>query len=448
MSISLLNLSFQLTGIILCLLGILQVAAGPKHTQRMRYYFIAMFFILICFDVSNLLGQIFRGMAGPRWRLFLLLVNFGEFFSANLLLFCLSMFLASLADPEGKNPRTKRRLKCMACLQTVFLIVSQFSPLFYYIDSDNIYRRGLAYPLVDLIPLLMFLYDLWIFWNGRENLSGHEKNAFFICILLPLLATVVQPFIYGVYVVIFACVLAAIVMYFLLRIDETERFYAKEQENANLKINILLSQIQPHFIYNSLFVIQQLCMTDAELAGKAIGSFTQYLRHNMDSITMDTPIPFKEELNHVQCYVELQQLRFGERLHVEYDLGCTDFCLPTLTLQPIVENAVRYGVRKTASGEGTVRILSREMPDRVEVTVKDDGPGFVPETLGGEPEKARVGLRNVRERLEKICGGELRIETKLGKGTTVTLVLPKKGKAPAPEKQGLLSRLTGKKTNP
>ena len=99
--------------------------------------------------------------------------------------------------------------------------------------------------------------------------------------------------------------------------------------------------------------------------------------------------------------------------------------MPTLTLQPLVENAVTYGVRKSETGCGTVTIRSRAFPDRWEVSVTDDGPGFVPDSLPGDSERSHVGLRNVRERLKHTCGGELRIDSVLGEGTTVTIVLPK-----------------------
>ena len=108
-----------------------------------------------------------------------------------------------------------------------------------------------------------------------------------------------------------------------------------------------------------------------------------------------------------------------------YDLESTDFRLPTLTLQPLVENAVTYGVRKSETGRGTVTIRSREYPDRWEVSVTDDGPGFVPDSLPGDSERSHVGLRNVRERLKHTCGGELRIDSVLGEGTTATIILPK-----------------------
>ena len=425
MSIQMLNLSIQLAGLVLCLLAILQILVGPKVHGKADLYFMALFSCLFLYDANNLLGQIYRGKEGFGWRVVLNLLNLLEFVTAILLLYVMSLYLLYMAK-RNKERRIRKIITALFVGQLVLLFLSQIFGFIYYIDPANMYRRGPWYLIAYFFPLLMMLLDIYLLFSPSSSLTKKERFAFGMCLLFPLSATLLQPLIYGIYLVVFAAVVSALILYIFLRMEETERYYAQAAENANLKINIMLSQIQPHFIYNSLYVIQQLCATDAQAAGNAIGNFTQYLRHNMDSITIDTPIPFEEEIGHVRCYVQLQQLRFGDYLQVDYDLGCTDFCLPTLTLQPIVENAVRYGVRKTPGGKGTVHITTREKPDCYEITVKDDGPGFVPETLAGEQERARVGLKNVKERLERICQGELRIDTILGQGTTATLIIPKK----------------------
>lgn len=111
-------------------------------------------------------------------------------------------------------------------------------------------------------------------------------------------------------------------------------------------------------------------------------------------------------------------------LAVRYDIACADFSMPALTLEPLVENAIRHGGRKNAGGRGTVVIATRETPECFEVSVTDDGPGFDPAALP-EDERGRVGLRNVRERLAQVCGGTLEIESAPGRGTTATIILPK-----------------------
>ena len=212
-------------------------------------------------------------------------------------------------------------------------------------------------------------------------------------------------------------------MYIFLLSDRTERYYRQVEENASLQMEIMLSQIRPHFIFNTLGAIRRLCRNDPE-AREAIGKFSTYLRGNMDSLALREPVAFTSELEHTKAYLELEQLRFGDELTVVYDLETTGFLLPTLTLQPLVENAVVHGIRAKASGAGTVTVATRETAEAFEISVSDDGPGFDPDR---KPEDGRnhIGLENVRRRLEQLCSGELRIESGPGKGCRVTMILPK-----------------------
>ena len=120
-------------------------------------------------------------------------------------------------------------------------------------------------------------------------------------------------------------------------------------------------------------------------------------------------------------------MRFEDALRVRYDIACTDFRIPTLTLQPLAENAVRHGVRGSKKAAGTVTIATREYGDRYEVTITDDGLGFDPDAPPANDGRSHVGIPNVRERLRRVCGGELRIESVPGQGTTATIFLHKEG---------------------
>ena len=131
-----------------------------------------------------------------------------------------------------------------------------------------------------------------------------------------------------------------------------------EKKNSELQkkqTQIMVSQIQPHFLYNTLSAIYVLCDDDPELAKETIMDFSKYLRHNMNSLNGSECVPFEQELKHTETYLAIEKLRFGPKLTVEYDIGCTDFRLPPLSLQPIAENAVKHGVRSRKDG-GTVTI--------------------------------------------------------------------------------------------
>ena len=207
---------------------------------------------------------------------------------------------------------------------------------------------------------------------------------------------------------------------------QSKRAAEMEKELMENNISIMLSQIQPHFLYNSISSIQMLCKKNPDMAQKALGEFAGFLRGNMDSLNSTKLIPFTKELRHVKAYLYLEKMRFGEMLQIEYDIRIKDFCVPPLTIQPIVENASKYGVGDKETG-GTIFIGTREEKDAFVIIIADDGIGFDSKTidkLDGD-KKSHVGIKNVREHIEKQCRGRLSIDSKVGVGTTVTIRIPK-----------------------
>ena len=197
-----------------------------------------------------------------------------------------------------------------------------------------------------------------------------------------------------------------------------------EAELKESRITLAMSQIQPHFIYNLLNSIYHLCDKDVAMAQQAISDFSDYLQRSLSAVDRTTLISFAEELKHVQTYLKLEQLRFGKDLNVVYRVEKADFMLPALSVQPLVENAVKHGICQKEEGGGTVILAVKECPDCYEVIVTDDGVGFVPGTEDNG-EGTHVGIRNVRQRLEIMCHATLEVESEPGKGTTSTIRIPK-----------------------
>ena len=307
-------------------------------------------------------------------------------------------------------------------------MTAYFSHLCFWISSGNGFFRGpLAFTCLYVSVIL--LGDLLVQSIRNNQTGGKQEKLIPIFIVVMILASVYldgrvyndrQP----VTFLTIAIVASSVFYYIWLHLQ-----FVREHEDdlkAQQRMQIMLGQIQPHFLYNSLGAIRSTCVDDPYRARDAIDQFSEYLRHNMDSLSDDEPISFATELEHVKHFLAIQQLRFESALEVEYDLECTDFRIPTLTLQPIVENAVTYGVRKNRKGQGKVIIRSREYPDRWEVSVIDNGPGFVPESLPGDGDRSHIGIQNVRDRLRYSVGGDLQIHSVLGEGTTATIILPKK----------------------
>ena len=195
-----------------------------------------------------------------------------------------------------------------------------------------------------------------------------------------------------------------------------------EVEKANMAV--MISQIQPHFLYNALNTIKSLIRRDPKKAEQAVIDFSYYLRGNMDSLTHTEPIPFETELAHVKYYCDIELLRFSDKLKIEYDIQEKEFCVPTLSIQPIVENAIKHGVTKKPEG-GTVRISTASDDKDYIVTVKDDGVGFDPSTIEEDDGRSHVGIQNIRYRFENMMHATVSIESEKGVGTTVTIRIPK-----------------------
>ncbi|BAL00097.1 hypothetical protein OBV_28980 [Oscillibacter valericigenes Sjm18-20] len=187
---------------------------------------------------------------------------------------------------------------------------------------------------------------------------------------------------------------------------------------------LLQTQIKPHFLYNTLTAIEQLCETDSQKAQGAIADFAAFLRSNIDFSTETQLIRIEQELSNVKHYLSLEQMRFEERLKVVYDIQAGGFLVPPLVVQPMVENAVRHGVTKRPEG-GTITISILDTPADYVITVTDDGVGFDPDsdTWAG---KYHIGIDNARERMRRQCGGALHIDSKIGVGTVVTMSIPKR----------------------
>ena len=193
----------------------------------------------------------------------------------------------------------------------------------------------------------------------------------------------------------------------------------------------MLSQIQPHFLFNALNTIRALYAKDPPLGAKTLEHFSTYLRQNLEALSQTELIPFEKELEHTRIYTEIELHRFPE-IRIQYQIGDTDFLIPTLTVQPLVENAIRHGVRGRKDGLVTVTVVRDAQTFRI--TVEDNGAGFDLEQLK-DMEGTHIGLQNVRERVEQMCHGTMTVESEIGAGTRVTLLIPVISEYDTKEKQ-------------
>ena len=201
---------------------------------------------------------------------------------------------------------------------------------------------------------------------------------------------------------------------------ETEKLLLNAQL-AESRVSTMMSQIRPHFIYNTLGSIEQLCEIDPPKAGELVHNFAKYLRGNFGELDNPKPILMSQEMEHVHHYISIENVRFPD-MTFTFEMNSNDFHIPALTIQPIVENAIKHGLMKLQSG-GTIKVISYETEDSYCVSVEDNGVGFDTSVLLDE--RRHVGIRNIRGRLEAMVNGVLEIESEIGKGTKVLITIPK-----------------------
>ena len=312
----------------------------------------------------------------------------------------------------------------MVGINAVIYMTALFSHVCFWIEDGHFYRGPLGFTchIISAILLMIFVYQTFFEYSTKEGLWIPICNALLVVVSV-ILDYKFGSFMYPVAFLTIAVVTSTLFYYIWLHqqfVKAHERALVEEQ-----KIQIMISQIQPHFLYNTLATIQALCRTDPAKAFDTTELFGTYLRQNLDSLNQPNLIPIEKELEHTRVYAEIENVRFPS-VHVEYDVKDLNFCIPALTIQPLVENAIKHGVRSEKHGEVLVSVQKKQKYH--EITVRDNGRGFDVDKLeNGAEEKsdnAHIGIRNVRERIEMMCGGELFVKSTVGKGTMITVRIP------------------------
>ena len=309
-----------------------------------------------------------------------------------------------------------------------------------------------------LLPVVsdVFFYDTLIWWaavQGVANLvlfgclvkefivsTARNKRWFYAAASFPLFAfavDVVETYLgvwkggvisQCVFIVSLVVTMIIVLKYIPSNINAAAKAKELEMEKivlhaelAETRISTMMSQIRPHFIYNTLGSIEQLCKLDPPKASDLVHNFAKYLRGNFGELDNPKPILMSQEMEHVHHYISIENVRFPD-MTFTFEMNSEDFHIPALTVQPIVENAIKHGLMKLPKG-GTIHVLSYETDTDYCISVTDDGIGFDTSVLIDE--RKHLGLRNIRERLKVMVNGTLEIESTVGVGTKVLITIPK-----------------------
>ena len=325
------------------------------------------------------------------------------------------------------------------------------------IGTVTVILLGVMAGVLFLLPMVsdIFFYDTWRYWVLFQTVANlillgclmkecfaakGKARLLYLCSVLPLISFEVDLVMIrlgiwntGVSSQYVFLVFFLVAMVMVLRIIpnninalakakelETEKMVLNAQL-AQSRISTMMSQIRPHFIYNTLGSIEQLCELNPPKAGELVHNFAKYLRGNFGELDNPKPILMSQEMEHVHHYISIENVRFPD-MTFSFEMNSEDFHIPALTVQPLVENAIKHGLMKLEKG-GSIRVTTYETQKDYCICVEDDGVGFDPSGLLDD--KKHIGIRNIRDRLKVMVGGVLEIESTPGMGTKVFITIPK-----------------------
>lgn len=417
------NIALDIFCIILSTLPIFYLVSNHRYRQKLNQFFLGACISNIVMIAGDLPDWIFPTIASFPERIILSAATALYYAASAFILYFFIRYIMEYLQLTGRAKKVCLIYAMVLCgIQIVFALISPLTGSIFYVTADG-YQRGPLFLISQFVPLFFYLLFMALIIIYRGKLLRREVIFFLLYIFIPLGCGAVQMAMRGIAIVNAGVTIATLIILMNVQFEHEVTMKEQERELAEHRIDIMLSQIQPHFLYNSLGAIYHLCESDPRTARKAIKNFSEFLRGNMESLKSREPIAFEAELNHAANYLYLEQQRFGDKLQVIYQITTEDFLIPPLTLQPLVENAVQHGVLNRRNG-GTIVIRTEKTDECAVVMVFDNGVGMEKakgiHSLG---DRAHIGISNVRSRLKEMMGGSLDIESS-GEGTTAIIRIP------------------------
>lgn len=414
------NAAYAISGAMLVMMsiGIAFSAFMPALDRWSRRYFITFFSVLLIY--AGIISIDMMIYDNPEMASLLRVIAISEYLCFSVLTVMPMPLLLHCCGEKQLNSVLLRAQIMMWCIFCMMLLATQLCDMFYYVSSDNQYYRGPLFPLMISPLAVIMIINTTALIIKRKKISKRFFLALLIYILPTTIFIIMYMFFDGVDLVIsFWMFLCALTMFALILTDNMKKYIQQQREIANQRANVMILQMRPHFIYNTMMGIYYLCDQDCRKAKQVTLDFTTYLRKNFAALANEDTVPFKNELEHTRAYLAVEQAQFEDSLFVSFDTPHTLFRLPPLTLQPIVENSVKHGM--AASNDPIhITVVTRQTDTASEIIVEDDGPGFSP-VDNNEP---HIALKNIQERLELMCKGALEISPREGGGTSVKVTIP------------------------
>ena len=397
--------------------GIALSALLPALDRWSKRYFITLFSLLLLYVIAMFADAIIY--KDPKMAAMENVIYITEYLFFSVLTLMPILLLLHRCSESIKNSVLFRTVVALWIIFLLIMVFAQFTDFIYYTEENNHYYRGPGYVLL-LIPLIVIIIlNIAAVFRRHKKLSKKYFIGLLVYLFTMTVAVVMHMLIAVDMMVVFGIALCALTMFGFIISDNMEQYMRQQREIAHQRSSVMVLQMRPHFIYNTMMGIYYLCDQDPAKAKQVTLDFTSYLRKNFTAIASEEMIPFNDELEHTRAYLAVEQAQFEDSLFVSFDTPHTMFRVPPLTLQPIVENAVKHGMNESCDPIH-ISVVTRQTDLSSEIIVNDDGPGFKP-TDDDEP---HIALNNIRQRLELMCGGTLEIAPREGGGTSVKVTIP------------------------
>lgn len=413
------QIELMLTGaaLMLVLMGLGIAAIMPGIDRWSKRFFIAFFMVNLAYIAFCILD--WANYIHPKDGILQNVVYYFETLFASALIPMSTVYQLHCCGKDWSRSSFFRTEVVLWVIFFTAINIAPFTTWFYYASPQNPFNRGPLYPLLIALLEAMLALNLAIVIRWRSTLSKKLYRAFLVGII-PMAVVLFIHFFASAFVLfglaISACMLS---MFAIIMSDQVDQSIRQQREIAHQRASIMVLQMRPHFIYNTMTSIYYLCKQNPDLAQQVTLDFTTYLRKNFTAIASEELIPFTEELEHTRAYLAVEQSQFEDRLLVDYDTPHVGFLVPPLTLQPIVENAVKHGMNPD-SDPLHINIQTSKVYAGSKIIVENDGVDFAP-IADDEP---HIALKNIQQRLEIMCHGEMAITPREGGGTIVEVTIP------------------------
>ncbi len=424
-SISIVQVSLEIWGSMFCLICAVLLTISNVPHRRSTTILCNIMYMSIMLLLFDSLAYIFRGDDSYVGMIMTRLSNFIVFASQIILTVIFGFYFEEILKEYDIKPSrlSFRIIRILCVINLLLLVVSQFNGFYYYFDVGNYYHRNDYIIICFSLSLACLLIYANLVFRYRKYINDITILSLISFSFFPVIMAIIQMFAYGLSLVNLGIAVSFILVFTAHMIDRANLVRVQSQALQNTQNRLLISQIQPHFIYNCLALIRSLINPDNEDALTAVDEFSAYLRGVTNSINYSSTVDLDYEKDIISHYIYMEKKRFDERLNVIYDYEDTDnYRIPPMTLQPLVENSIKHGLMEKLEG-GTLTIHTYKDNAFHYVDISDDGVGFdtaMLATLG----KQHVGVNNIKQRLKYLCGGELVIESAPGSGTRSTVKIP------------------------